>query len=200
MPATTPIRVSESEREKFYAAARDAFLMRSLRTAGLDPNRGLQAAQAGGDFDAIKRCQHLVTTFQKPAAGHEDFRHVSMIDLARMFLEKAGDRIPAGMPGGAIAQRAIQMGRFVEINQWMQRDAGAFNTVGSFPNLMLDAANKTLLAGYDESPFTYTLWVRQAPSAADYKELNRVRFGEMPDPEAIPENAPYPEKQTSDAR
>lgn len=191
----------QSEREKFYAAARDGFIMRCVQASGLHPQRGLDQAKAVGDFDAIQRCEALVGTFNRPAPGAEDLKYVSLCDLARMFLEQTGERIPPGMPGQQIAQRAIAMSNFVEMGHWMQRDGdGAYNTTGTFSNLMLDAANKTLLMAYDESEHTYTMWVRQAPSAADYKQLNRTRFGEMPDPEVVPENSPYPEKQTSDSR
>lgn len=195
------VRTTESEREKFYAAARDGLVMRCVSSARLSPHNALGRAKQSGDIDAIHRSQGLVNTFEKPAPGHEDFRHIGLIELARMFCERAGMRLPPGMPNQEIARNAIKMSNFVEMGRYMQRDSeGAYNTTGTFSNLMLDAANKTLLAAYDESEYTYTMWVRQAPSAADYKQLHRIRFGELPDPEVVPENAPYPEKQTSDNR
>lgn len=197
---TTTIYGTESEREKFYAAAADGFLMRSIQSSGLNPHRALEKAKFAGDYDAVRRCESLAKRFEKPAPGHEDFKHISLIGMARMFLEQSGDRIPQGMPAQQIARRAIQMSTFIEAGRWLQRGDGPYNTTGSFANVMLDASNKTLLMAFDEAEHTYTQWVRQAESAADYKELNRVRFGEMPDPDVVPENHPYPEKQTSDEK
>jgi hypothetical protein len=76
----------------------------------------------------------------------------------------------------------------------------AYHTTGSFAGLMLDAANKTLLQGYEEAPQTWNLWARQAPSVADFKAINRVRFSESPDPEMVPERKEYKEKAMSDER
>jgi len=80
----------------------------------------------------------------------------------------------------------------------IQRDA--YHTTGSFANLMLDASNKTLLAGYEESPYTWGTWARQASSVPDFKNINRIRFSEMGSPEVVPENNPYPEREMSDAK
>lgn len=195
-----PITTTESEREKFYAAASDGLVTRCIQASGLSPHNALEQAKRSGDVDAIQRSQHLVTTFEKPAPGYQEFRNVGLIDLARMFIERSGDRLAPGMTRQDIARRAIQMSNFVEMGRYLHRGDAAYNVTGSFSNLMLDAANKTLLAAYDEAPFTYSMWVRQAPSAADFKALNRIRFGELPDPEVVPENHPYPEKQTSDDR
>lgn len=193
-------RTTESEREKFYAAARDGLVTRCVQASRLSPHNALEQAKKTGDVDAIQRSQTLVNTFEKPAEGHQEFRGVGFVELARMFLDRAGERISAGATRQDIIRRAIQQSNFVEMSRYLQRGDGAYNVTGSFSNLMLDAANKTLLAAYDESPFTYTMWVRQAPSASDFKQLNRIRFGELPDPEVVPENHPYPEKQTSDDR
>jgi hypothetical protein len=76
----------------------------------------------------------------------------------------------------------------------------AYHTTGSFSNLLLDAANKTLLAAYEESPQSWNLWARQAPSTADFKNINRIRFGESPSPEIVPEKQEYKEKAVSDSR
>jgi hypothetical protein len=66
--------------------------------------------------------------------------------------------------------------------------------------LLLDASNKTLLAGYEEAPYTWSLWARQANSVDDFKNINRMRFSEAPNPEEVPENQDYPEKAMSDSK
>jgi hypothetical protein len=65
---------------------------------------------------------------------------------------------------------------------------------------MLDAANKTLLAGYEEAPYTWSRWARQAQSVDDFKPINRIRLSEMADPEQVPEGMDYPETKMSDAK
>jgi hypothetical protein len=81
----------------------------------------------------------------------------------------------------------------------LEREADTIIT-GSFPNLLLDAANKTLLAGYDEAPYTWELWARNAGTTADFKTLNRIRFSEMGSPEMVPEGEAYPDAPMSDAK
>lgn len=181
-----------AEAEKFVAAAASGLTLRCLQGAGVKVHEALERAKRNGEPDAIQRSQQLVDLVAKPAPGADDFRYVRLSDVARMFLERAGHRV-FGLPQQEIVRRAFQLPGL------LQR-ADAFHTTGSFPQLMLDAANKTLLAGYDEAPTTYQIWSRIAPSASDFKELNRIRFGELPDPEIVPEGHPYPEKRPSDNR
>ena len=93
----------------------------------------------------------------------------------------------------------VAMGHPGAMNRFnIQRDA--YHTTGSFSQLMLDAANKTLLAAYDEAPYTWSIWARQASSVADFKAINRIRFSEVANPEVVPENHDYPESPMSDAK
>lgn len=96
--------------------------------------------------------------------------------------------------------KAVMGSREVLQRHKISRDGEAYHVTGSFPNLLLDAANKTLLAGYDEAPFTWNMWARQAPSVSDFKAINRIRFSESPDLENVAENAPYKEGAMSDKK
>lgn len=178
-----------SEREKFYNAAEQTMLNRLADGGQINPDAVLERTNI--PRDARQRAEQLQRGLETRDAA-ADLAYVRLPDLARMFLERAGERV-TGLPTQVIVERAIAQREFVK------RDA-AVHTTGSFTNLMLDAANKTLLAGYDEADYTYSQWVRQAPSAADFKNLNRIRFGEMADPEVVPENNPYPEKSTQDSK
>jgi len=60
--------------------------------------------------------------------------------------------------------------------------------------------NKTLLAAYEEATYTWSIWARQAASVDDFKPINRIRMGESPDLEAIPEAQAYPEGAITDLR
>lgn len=177
--ATTPsgasvgadVRVTESEDDKFFAAARDGLILRSGNSKGI--------------FKTVK-----------PAQGADDFQGMGLLRLAEQTLIRRGINT-SRMTSTEIAQVAIGNPDALRRNK-IQRDA--YHTTGSFPNLMLDAANKTLLNAYEEAPYTWNLWARQAPSVADFKAINRIRFSESPDLEMVPERHAYKEKAMADTK
>lgn len=191
--ATTPlgssvgadVRVTQSGDDKFVAAAKDGIVARmSGRTS-------------------IKRS--LYVSGDKPAEGHEDFKSLNLIRMATLFAERAG--LPVNrMNNPEIARAVLRMSTLQGYFDVAQRyrieraDFNAYHTTGSFANLMLDAANKTLLAGYEEAPFTWNMWARQANSVDDFKNINRIRFSEAPNPEEVPEGKDYPEKAMADSK
>lgn len=188
------ISPTESEADKFCAAAQAGILQRVLY-GSLDMASLETRARTARDPYEMRRAQEVQAIFAKPAQGSDDFRFASLSDIARMYVERAGINI-RNMPRQEIVRRAFVMQSLVQRSS----DGPAFHTTGSFANLLLDAANKTLLMAYDEASVTYPIWVRTAPSAADYKTLNRIRFGELPDPEDVPENGEYPEATASDSK
>jgi hypothetical protein len=121
-----------------------------------------------------------------------DFRNVGLCEMARMFVEQSGTRT-WGMSKQEIVRAAFRLDMYT-------RDTAAYHTTGSFTNVLLDSANKTLLMAYEEANVTYPLWVRQAPSTADFKTINRIRLGEVPSPDIVPENAPYGEVAVTDSK
>lgn len=169
---TDRVSVTESADDKLFAAARDGLVMRTYR--------------AGGIRRAV----------EKPAAGHEDFANMKLSRMAEMYAEKLGCDVRRMAPKDIAL---VAMGHPGAANRYrIQRDA--YHTTGSFANLLLDAANKTLLAGYEEAPFTWNMWARDAGTTSDFKTLNRIRFSEMGTPEMVPEGADYPEAAMSDAK
>jgi hypothetical protein len=173
---TASVEVKSEGIERLQAAARDGLVSRALRAAG--SRRTLEA----------------------PAQGHTDFVNMPLLRTAEIVLRSAGvdtDRIsnPRDIAMLAVGHRAT-----VERYRANGIIRDAYHTTGSFAGLMLDAANKTLLQGYEEAPQTWNLWARQAPSVADFKAINRVRFSESPDPEMVPERKEYKEKAMSDER
>lgn len=171
-----------SSTDKLASAVSDSLVARSISSHGLAPERALAQAKAHGDRDAVQRNAALVERLNKPADGSQDFKFATIPDIARAFLEQTGQQC-----GGMATPDAI-------------RRAVAQTGTGSLTSVLLDAANKTLLAAYDEAEVTYPMWTKQGASAADYKTLNRVRFGEMPDPDVVPEGGTYPDKSVSDER
>jgi len=55
-----------------------------------------------------------------------------------------------------------------------RRDA-AFHTTGSFANLTLDAMNKSMRVGYQETPSTWEGPMRRGNSVPDFKNINRLQ-------------------------
>ena len=172
---SSSVNVTQSEADKFYAAARDGLVQRAFTSAGV-------RRPAFGD--------------NKPAPGHEDFQRAGLSRIAEKFVERMGVNVNRMAPKD-IAM--VALGHPGTLNRYnIQRDA--YHSTGSFPNLLLDAANKTLLAGYEEAPYTWSTWARQASSVADFKNINRIRFSEMASPEMVPENHDYPEAALSDSK
>ena len=166
------MKVTESEVDKFYSAAKAGLLQRTQQSAG------------------VRRMK------VEDAPGAEDFRYAGLRQLAEAFVERMGGNVRRMAPKD-IALAA--MGHYPTMQRHgIQRDA--YHTTGSFSNLLLDAANKTLLAGYEEAPYTWSQWARQGTSVADFKAINRIRFSEVGNPEMVPEAHEYPESKMSDSK
>lgn len=164
------VRVVGDGSERLYQALGDGLIMRSL-----------QASRA--------------TKMPELSKDASDFARMPMKRVAELLLRSNGINTDR-MSDVSIAK--IAMGSRAEMRA--NRIERAYHTTGSFANLLLDAANKSLLAAYEEAPQTWNLWARQAPSVADFKNINRIRFSESPDPEMVPERAEYKEKAMSDSK
>ena len=166
------VTVTAAADDKEFAAARDGLIMRTMRAGG--------------------RSQ----TIANPAPGHEDFLNMKLNRVAEMYAAKMGCDVRR-MASKDVA--LVAMGHPGAMNRFrIQRDVS--HTSGSFANLLLDAANKTLLAGYEEAPYTWSTWARDAGTTSDFKNLNRIRFSEMGTPEMVPEGKEYKSSLMSDAK
>lgn len=170
-PAGTSVHVTRSAIEKAEDAVRDGLLRRAFASAG------------------IKR---------QVETNAEGLGSVELIRMAEVIL-RAG-----GINTDRMAKRdiaAVAMGNTSTMYRLgIKRDGEAYHTTGSFANLLLDASNKTLLAAYDEAPFTWNLWARQASSVADFKNINRIRYSEAASLDVVPENSNYSENSMSDEK
>ena len=164
------VRVTQSSEDKLHSAMLNGIVQRSYSRAGVRQS------------DASS----------KPS----EFANLELHRMAEVMLRHRGAPVER-MSRNEIAQAAMNNDRVLRKYR-IERDT--YHTTGSFPNLLLDAANKTLLAAYEEAPSTWNLWARQAPSVADFKNINRIRFSESPDPEVVPERHEYKEKAMSDSK
>jgi hypothetical protein len=132
-------------------------------------------------------------------SGYRDFERMSLMRMVERHLNADGIDTMRLEPRN-IAMVALGHRPTIERLQNSGIIRSAYHTTGSFANLLLDAANKTLLRGYDEAIYTWSLWARQAPSVADFKDIHRIRFSESPDLMQVPENDNYPEGAMSDSK
>lgn len=165
------IRITASEDDKLAAAMSAGLVQRAFKNARIK-------AKA------------------EDAPGSADFANLNLKKLAAHCVKRMGVNTDR-MTDAEIARLA--MGSPGAVNKYrVQRDA--YHTTGSFPNLLLDAANKTLRQAYEEAPYTWSIWARQAASVEDFKNINRISLGESPNLEMVPEAMEYPEKSISDAK
>jgi hypothetical protein len=175
---TSNVRVEAgaSSVEKTQAAMRDGLVMRACRTGSI---------AKPSDF--------------QPAQGAEDFANMSLMRIAERHLQEQGFNTDR-MNGPDIARAAMGNRSVIDHYRSMGVVRDAYHTTGSFPALMLNASNKTLLAGYTEATATWKAWARQGASTSDLKPINRIRYSESANPEMVPEGANYKEKTMSDER
>jgi len=102
----------------------------------------------------------------KPAPGHEEFRGLSMHELARICLERAGLNA-RGLTRNEVASKILAL------------SAGPMST-SDFAAVFKDAVHKTLLKAYEESPSTWRPWVNVVP-ATDFKDIHGIALSEAPD-------------------
>lgn len=175
----TDFRVTQSSDDKFMDAARDGLILRAMKFSGTK-------AKAFNDGE-------------KPAPGAEDFKNAKLFRIAQESLVRRGINVNR-MTDKDIALVAMGHEPTLQRCRIQRADVGAYHTTGSFANLMLDAANKTLRAGYEEQEITGTMWARQGTSATDLKDMHRIMYSEFPNLEMIPETHDYPDKQMSDQK
>lgn len=107
------------------------------------------------------------------AKGWEDFSRMHLKDVAKESLLASGMQYEAvrRLSGMQIALAAMGF-----MNQAGIRNSAAIHTTGSLLEVTRDAVNKSLRAGYEESPQTWRICFRQGTSVSDFKDIHRVRM------------------------
>jgi len=100
-------------------------------------------------------------------ADARQFRGMSLSDMARDALERRGLNT-RGMSKMELAGAAFEM-----------RSAGMHST-SDFPNILANAAGKSLRNAYESTPRTFTAWARRA-TITDFKPVSRNKLGGAPD-------------------
>jgi len=134
------VTMGEAESDKFRAAAQDAVLMAA----------GIPVAE--------------------PAAGAQELRGHSMVELAREALQREGLKSNFG--------------------DNMELARAAINSTSTFPAIMSNLANKSVMVGFNEAETTYQIWAGKG-SNRDFKEAARVALSEAGNLELVPEGGQF---------
>jgi hypothetical protein len=125
----------------------------------------------GGDMKRAER--HLTADQLRFDDSH--FRHATLYQLAEETLRALGVRT-LGLTRDEIAKAAMFGTRHI----YGFRSDGPYHTEGSFANLTMDAINKSMMVGYTEVAPTWRGPMRQAQSVPDFKQINRLTMGAIP--------------------
>lgn len=113
--------------------------------------------------------------------GYQSFRHATLLDMAREWVQMHGVEVRE------LTREQIAICAMFGPERAGIRSA-AYHTTGSFANLTLDAVNKSMQVGYTEAPSTWEQCFRQGTSVPDFKTINRVRMGSIPNLPIWPDN------------
>ena len=151
------IRVTGSGFERMQSDVSQAIALRALR-------------ETCGNEATVEK--HMPTAGRSKNIGQ--WRNASLCDIAREVVAATGVDV-RGLSREDIAQCALFGSAKIGV-----RSSGAYHTTGSFPALTLDAVNKSLTAGYAETPTTWNGPMRQGSSVADFKDKHVIRMGAVP--------------------
>lgn len=177
--------------EAFRAAAQDAFAAGDPLQTGIGaridagPDARDKWLRGAGDW-LIQRAAvdgMVVEAAKKRGAADEakldpgEFRGMSLVELARQALERAGVRT-AGMLKMDIVGRALTM------------RSGGMQATGDFPVLLENVMHKVLLAAYATAPDTWSLFCATG-TVADFRPHHRVRMGGLGRLELVNEHGEF---------
>lgn len=104
------------------------------------------------------------------APGAQELRSHSMVELAREALQREG--LKANYADNMEMARA------------------AINSTSTFPAIMANLANKSVMTGFNEAETTYQIWAGKG-SNRDFKEAARVALSEAGNLELVPEGGQF---------
>lgn len=107
----------------------------------------------------------------EPAQGAQELRGYSMIELARESLRRESDST-------------------VNFGDNMELARAAINSTSTFPAIMANLANKSVMTGFNEAETTYQIWAGKG-SNRDFKEAARVALSEAGNLELVPEGGQF---------
>lgn len=114
----------------------------------------------------------------EPAVGAQELRGHSMVELAREALQREGLKANFG--------------------DNMELARAAINSTSTFPAIMSNLANKSVMVGFNEAETTYQIWAGKG-SNRDFKEAARVALSEAGTLELVPEGGQFKQDSFGEA-
>lgn len=192
VPLTSAPIPAGQQLDKFRDAMSTSLILRCMDGVSM-PN----------ELDADKRrelAREKVFPAEKRAKDAEQFRHVGLYDMARTWVEKAHGIDTFGLSREQVATIAMfGPERAQKILGFRVREA-AYHTTGNFSELTRDAMNKSMMLGYTEYPSTWEFVMRRGASVPDFKQINRMRIGAIPNLPAWNDNKDPEKVSLTDAR
>lgn len=113
------------------------------------------------------------------APGAQELRGYSMIEMARESLRR-------------------ESGSTVNFGDNMELARAAINSTSTFPAIMANLANKSVMVGFNEAETTYQIWAGKG-SNRDFKEAARVALSEAGTLELVPEGGQFKQDSFGEA-
>lgn len=107
----------------------------------------------------------------EPAPGANELRGYSMIELARESLQR-------------------ECNTKANFGDNMEMARAAINSTSTFPAIMSNLANKSVMVGFNEAETTFQIWAGKG-SNRDFKEAARVALSEAGNLELVPEGGQF---------
>lgn len=129
--------------------------------------------------------------FAELADKGREYAGLSLVEMARVYLEAAGVNT-RGMSKNQVAITALRGSATPEFLSGM-------HTTSDFPNILLDASNKTLRRGYISASASFKQFMRQT-TASDFKTINRIQVSDAPVLLPLNEHGEYKRASISDSK
>lgn len=113
------------------------------------------------------------------APGAQELRGYSMVEMARESLRR-------------------ESGSTVNFGDNMELARAAINSTSTFPAIMSNLANKSVMVGFNEAETTYQIWTGKG-SNRDFKEAARYALSEAGNLELVPEGGQFKQDSLGEA-
>nr|DAE53083.1 MAG TPA: major capsid protein [Caudoviricetes sp.] len=127
--------------------------------------------------DAVLMAAGIPVTDAAP--GAQELRGYSMVEMARESLRR-------------------ESGSTVNFGDNMELARAAINSTSTFPAIMSNLANKSVMVGFNEAETTYQVWAGKG-SNRDFKEAARVALSEAGTLELVPEGGQFKQDSFGEA-
>ena len=157
-----------------------AMVMEQLRAR----NKGVSVTMGEAESDKFRAAAQDAVLMAagipvaEPAPGAQELRGHSMVELAREALQRESLKANFG--------------------DNMELARAAINSTSTFPAIMSNLANKSVMVGFNEAETTYQIWAGKG-SNRDFKEAARYALSEAGTLELVPEGGQFKQDSLGEA-